>query len=128
QERRVTLAEPLFDPAELAHAYRELDIFCYPTEAAAGEAHPVAVLEAMAAGRAVVATQLDCFADQLRDGENALLVPPGDPVRLAATLASLLRDSALRATLGERARRTIWALDDEAVASQHLDDFATLLH
>jgi len=105
-----------------------MDVFCYPTEAAEGEAHPVAVLEAMAAGLPVVATDLPCFADQLREGENAVLVPLGDAAALATALARLLRDAALRDSLGRRAREAIWALDDSVIADQHLTDFAELLH
>lgn len=128
QDGRVALAEPLFDAAALATAYRELDVFCYPTEAAEGEAHPVAVLEAMAAGQPVVATDLPCFADQLRHDHNALLVPPADAPALAAAFERLLRDPTFRAALAERARAVIWALDDEAVATQHLADYEALLH
>ncbi|MEJ1971724.1 MAG: glycosyltransferase [Lacunisphaera sp.] len=125
---RLALAPALFDPIELAGAYRALDVFCYPTEAAEGEAHPVAVLEAMAAGPAIVATDLPCFAGQLQTGHNALLVPPADPVALAAALERLVRDATGRAALAARARETIWALDDDAVATQHLADFESLLH
>lgn len=128
RDGRLALAPALADPAELANAYRSLDVFCYPTEAAEGEAHPVAVLEAMAAGCPVVATELPCFADQLRAGENALLVPPHDDARLAAALARLLREPALRDTLGARARATISALDDPTLADQHLADYEQLLH
>ena len=128
RDGRLALAPALSDPAELATAYRSLDGFCYPTEAAEGEAHPVAVLEAMAAGLPVVATELPCFADQLRSGENALLVPAHDATRLAAALARLLRDSALRSTLGGRARETISALDDAIIADHHLADYEQLLH
>lgn len=128
QDGRLALAEPIFDPIALARAYLGLDVFCYPTEAAEGEAQPVAVLEAMAAGLPVIATDLPCFAGQLQAEDNALLVPPHDAAALAAALARLLRDSSLRDRLATQARATIWALDDEAVASQHLADFETLLH
>ncbi|HEY8994198.1 MAG TPA: glycosyltransferase family 4 protein [Lacunisphaera sp.] len=128
RDGRLALAPALHDAAALARAYRALDVFCYPTEAVGGEAHPVAVLEAMAAGRPVVATDLPCFADQLRSGENSLLVPPGDANALAVALARLLRDAALRDTLGRRAREAIWALDDPVIADQHLADFAELIH
>lgn len=124
---RVALAPPLFDPTALAAAYRDLDVFCYPTEAAEGEAQPVAVLEAMAAGVPVVATDLPCFADQLRSGQNALLVPAGSASALAAACARLIRDAALRRQLGEAGRETVWALDDPAVAIQHLADYESLL-
>jgi glycosyltransferase involved in cell wall biosynthesis len=125
---RLAHAAALYDPAELARAYRSLDVFCYPTEAAEGEAHPVAVLEAMAAGLPVVATDLPCFADQLRSGENALLVPPDDAAALASALARLLREAGLRTSLGTCAREAIWALDDSVVADQHLADYTKLLH
>jgi glycosyltransferase involved in cell wall biosynthesis len=124
---RITLDPPLFDDAALAGAYHALSVFCYPTEATHGEAHPVAVLEAMAAGLPVIASDLPVFADQLRADENALLVQPGDAAALAAALAALIGNPALRARLGRRARETIWALDDEAVATQHLEDFEALL-
>lgn len=127
-EGRLVLAPPLFDPGALADAYRAVEVFCYPTEAVAGEAHPVAVLEAMAAGCAVVATDLPCFADQLVAERNALLTPLGDAPALAAALARLVRDPRLRRSLGEQARRDISALDDEAVATQHLADYEQLLH
>ena len=125
---RIILKPPLFESAPLAQAYLSLDVFCYPTEAATGEAHPVAVLEAMASGLPIVATNLACFADQLQTETNSLLVPPADPAALAAALARLLRDDSLRSRLGTSARVTIWALDDQAIATQHLTDFATLLH
>lgn len=128
EDGHLTLAAPIFDPAALAAAYRALDVFCYPTEAAEGEAQPVAVLEAMAAGCPVVATNLPCFSDQLRPGHNALLVPPHDAPALAAAFARLLRDPTLRISLAAHASETIWALDDKVIATQHLNDFATLLH
>lgn len=128
ESARIRVAPPLFDSGALVAAYHQLDIFCYPTEAAEGEAHPVAVLEAMAAGLPVVATNLPCFADQIVDNRNALLIPMHDPTALAAALARLLSDPAARATLARNAEATVSALDDEAVARQHLADFATLLH
>lgn len=128
RDGRLALAGPVFDPAALVQAYRELDVFCYPTEAAEGEAQPVAVLEALAAGLAVVATDLPCFADQLRTGHNALLVPPAHPAALAEALGQLVRDAGRRAAMAARGREAIWALDDAAIATQHLADFEALLH
>jgi len=127
-EGRLELAPALADPLELARAYQSLDVFCYPTEATEGEAHPVAVLEAMAAGLPVVVTHLPCFADQLRQQDNALLVPLKDPAALAASLSRLLRDAGLRSTLGDRAQQTVADLDDKAVADRHLADYEALLH
>jgi glycosyltransferase involved in cell wall biosynthesis len=60
-------------------------------------------LEAMAAGRAVVASRIGGLPEVVRDGETGLLVPPNDPVALAAALDALLADPALRSWLGGRA-------------------------
>jgi glycosyltransferase involved in cell wall biosynthesis len=66
---------------------------------------PTAVLEAMAAGRALVTTPSGGIADMVMDMESGLLVPPGDAGRLAGALRLLLGDAALRRRLGEEARR-----------------------
>lgn len=68
------------------------------------ETTPLALLEAMAAGRAIVASALPGITAILRDGEEALLVPPGDADALAAALRRLHDDAALRARLGAAAR------------------------
>jgi glycosyltransferase involved in cell wall biosynthesis len=60
----------------------------------------VAALEAMAAGRPVVASRVGGLADVVVDGETGRLVPPGDAPALAAALAELARDPELRANMG----------------------------
>ena len=67
---------------------------------------PNVLLEAMACGRAVVATRVAGIPDVVRDGADGLLVPPGDPLALALALARLLTDVALRVQLGSEARRS----------------------
>ena len=70
------------------------------------EGFAVAVLEAMAAGRAVVATDVAGVADIAPEGERdgVVLVPPDDPQALADGLARVLSDSVLAANLGRSAR------------------------
>jgi glycosyltransferase involved in cell wall biosynthesis len=68
-------------------------------------ASPLKLFEYMAAGAAIVASDLPAIRDVLRDGENALLVAPGDPAALAAGLSRALGDPALAARLGACARR-----------------------
>jgi glycosyltransferase involved in cell wall biosynthesis len=65
---------------------------------------PLKAFEALAAGRPIVASSLPSSREFLRDGENALLVPPGDPAALAAALRRLLADPAL----AERLARAAW--------------------
>jgi glycosyltransferase involved in cell wall biosynthesis len=70
---------------------------------------PLAVLEAMAVGTAVVATDVGGVADVVHDGDTGLLVPPEHPAALAAALVRVLRDDAL----AERLRAGAAALVDQ---------------
>jgi glycosyltransferase involved in cell wall biosynthesis len=65
---------------------------------------PLKAFEAMAAGRPIVASALPSSREFLRDGQNALLVPPGEAALLAAALRRLLTDTAL----AERLARAAW--------------------
>ncbi len=69
------------------------------------EGLPVALLEAMAAGRPIVATRVGGIPDAVRDGVDGLLVPPADPAALAAAVAALLGDPARAAGLAAAAHR-----------------------
>jgi glycosyltransferase involved in cell wall biosynthesis len=68
------------------------------------EGAPLAVLEYMAAGCAIVATRVGGIPDMVREGVDALLVEPGNAAELAAAFRLLARDPALRKTLGDSAR------------------------
>ena len=82
------------------------DVFVHPS---LSEGVPKAVIEAMAAGVAVVATDVGAVADVLGHGERGVLVPPGQPARLAAAAAALLDESAVRTAIRDRALD--WAAD-----------------
>ena len=66
-------------------------------------------LQAMACGKPVILSRIRGLwaPDLLRDGENCLLVPPGDRAALAAAVSRLAADSALRRRLGQAARKTV---------------------
>ena len=68
------------------------------------EGLPIALLEAMAAGKPVVATAVGGIPATVKDEEEALLLPPRDPARLATCLARFLADAELRKRLGQSAR------------------------
>jgi glycosyltransferase involved in cell wall biosynthesis len=64
------------------------------------------LVRAMAAGRAIVATPTPAVSEVIRDGENGLVVPAGDPRALAEALRRLADDPALRDRLGAAAAAT----------------------
>jgi len=95
---RVALPGAVRDvPAFLAGL--DISVLCSRSE---GQSN--ALIEAMAAGRAVVATAVGGTPELIEDGETGLLVPPGDPDCLASAIVRLLRDRALAARLGAAAR------------------------
>ena len=87
-----------------------------------------ALLEYMAAGRAIVATAVGAAAELIEDGVHGLLVPPGNAGRLAEAMERLLNDRALARRLGAAARRR--ALDHysrEAMVRRFEDFYEGLL-
>jgi glycosyltransferase involved in cell wall biosynthesis len=70
------------------------------------EGLPVVCLEAMAAGRAVIASRTGGLAEIIRDGHNGLLFEPADAAALAEKLRRVLNDAALGDRLGRNAKRT----------------------
>ena len=67
------------------------------------------VLDAMAGGRAVVATRAGGIPESVVDGETGLLVPPRDPDALASAILRLLPDPARRRALGQAGRERVRA-------------------
>ena len=78
------------------------DLFVLPS---LFEGLPLSILEAMAAGKAVVATAIGGNDEAVVDGVTGLLVPPADPQALADALRTLLREPERRRRLGEAGRR-----------------------
>ena len=66
----------------------------------------MSIIEAMAAGRAVVCTSVGGVPDVVRPG-TGVLVPSGDDAAFAAAVAALISDPARRAELGKEARRAV---------------------
>jgi glycosyltransferase involved in cell wall biosynthesis len=70
------------------------------------EGLPIAMLEAMAAGVPVVATDVGGVGEALRPGAEGLLTPPADPQATAVAVDKVLRDAELRAAMGEQGAAT----------------------
>ncbi len=99
---RIMFIEPSPD---VDRYFRAADVFALPS---VREAHPLALLEAMACGLPCVATRLPGATDVLiADRENGRLFPPDDDTALAEALGDVLTDPASARTMGARARSTI---------------------
>jgi glycosyltransferase involved in cell wall biosynthesis len=94
--------EGFVDRARLERLYAECS--CVVLASRRGEGMPNVVLEAMAHGRVVVATDVTGNRDLVTDGENGLLVRPGEPAGLRDALRRLVADPGLTARLAGRAR------------------------
>lgn len=109
-------------PALLAMA----DVFVFPS---VSEGLGIAVMEAMAAARPVVASRADGIQELVTDGADGLLVPPANPEALAHAVVALHGDPERRRRLGEAARRTAIERFDARAGVRRLEAFYTrLLH
>jgi glycosyltransferase involved in cell wall biosynthesis len=109
---RVVFAGHRTDVPDLLGA---LDVFCISS---LYEGTPLALFEAMAAGKAVVSTSVDGCREVLEDGVTGVLVPPADAAALADGLGRVLADGALRATLGRQALAASRRYDVRACVDQ----------
>jgi glycosyltransferase involved in cell wall biosynthesis len=87
--------------SDMDRFYRSLNLFVLPSTGMEGL--PLVVLEAMAYGLPIVATDVPGSTDALRHQLDGLIVPPEDPVSLAQALRRLLHDHSLRWRLGQSA-------------------------
>ncbi|QBJ98306.1 glycosyltransferase family 1 protein [Rhodococcus sp. ABRD24] len=110
--------------AEKASALRSADVYCAPN--LGGESFGIVLVEAMAAGTPVVASELDAFRRVLRDGTAGLLVPVGDSVALAAALDGVLGDVGRRRALTDAASIVVAEYDWPVVAEQILRVYETV--
>lgn len=87
--------------ADVPRLLQAMDVFVLSSDA---EGFPLAIVEAMAAGRAIAATDAGGVREALADGACGRIVSPRDATALADALLELLRDETERRRLGERAR------------------------
>jgi phosphatidylinositol alpha-mannosyltransferase len=110
---------------ELMRYYRSADIFCAP--ATGKESFGIVLLEAMAAGKPVVASNIAGYAKVVTDGEDGLLVPPKDEQQLAKSIVTLLRDPDLRQKMGAKGRQKSVRYSWEGIAQQTMDYYLEVL-
>lgn len=112
------------DEADKARALASLDAYVAPNTG--GESFGIVLLEAMAAGAPVIASDLDAFARVLDDGRCGVLFPVGDADALACAVVDLLADDGERARLVAAGASRVVAYDWRTVAHDLLDVYASV--
>jgi glycosyltransferase involved in cell wall biosynthesis len=112
-----TVWTPRVPNAEMPRLLDEATVLVLPSRS---EGLGRVVIEAFCRGRGVVATRVGGLVDLVRDGENGVLVPPGDTAALADALVSVLSDGELAARLGAGARASVepWIASPDEYAAR----------
>ncbi|MFN2115806.1 MAG: glycosyltransferase family 4 protein [Anaerolineae bacterium] len=111
--------------ADIPRYYRTADVFCAPSTGF--ESFGIVLLEAMAAGTPIVASDIMGYRDVMTHEREGLLVTPADADDIAAALIRLLRDERERRRMGEEGRATASRYDWSRVARLIEDFYVELL-
>ena len=111
--------------AELPGYYQSADIFCAP--ATGGESFGLVLLEAMASGKPVIASNIEGYTNLLTHGEEGLLASPRDDDALAEALSALIVDESSRHQMGAKGRAKAEKYDWNDIARQVMDYYINLL-
>ena len=114
----------LVSAADKPRVYASGDVYCAPNTY--GESFGIVLIEAMAAGTPVVASDLEAFRRVLDDGRAGVLVPVGASAALADALAGLLGDPARRARLSAAGSKAVLAYDWSGVTRQIVEVYETV--
>jgi phosphatidylinositol alpha-mannosyltransferase len=115
-----------FAPYEdLPRYYQTADVFCAP--ATGSESFGIILLEAMALGKPIVASNIEGYAGVVSDGADGMLVPPKDSQSLARALITLLNDESLRREMGAKGRAKALNYGWESIAGTILDYYKRVL-
>ena len=112
-------------PEELPRYYRTANLFCAPNTGF--ESFGIILLEAMAAGVPIIASDIAGFRDVLQDESEGLLVPPENARELARAAIDLLRDPTRRAEMGACGKRKAAQYDWSIIAQRVLSYYEELI-
>jgi phosphatidylinositol alpha-mannosyltransferase len=110
---------------DLPRYYKTADIVCSP--ATGKESFGIVLLEAMAAGKPIIASDIEGYASVLTHGAEGILVPPKNPEKLAEALLSLMDDKPLRQQMGARGQLTAVEYDWNRISQNILNYYWKVL-
>lgn len=124
-ESTVTLLGHISDRNKLAELYCASKMYVHPAHY---EGLPTVVLEAMACGKPVIATEVSGLPDVINNGINGFLTPPRNPGKLANFIEIILNDDQLADRIGQAARKTIQErFSLEVVTQNYIREYQNLL-
>jgi phosphatidylinositol alpha-mannosyltransferase len=112
-------------PRALPRYYRMCTVYCAPSTGS--ESFGIVLLEAMASGRPVVATDIPGYRSVLQNGVQGLLVPPEDEGALAVALERILRNADMGRAMGEAGLRRAGEFSWDSVTDKVLEFYSELL-
>ncbi len=112
--------------SDLPRYYKTADIVCAP--ATGWESFGIVLLEAMAVGKPLVASDIEGYASVVTHGEEGLLVPPKNSAKLAEALLSLIADESLRQQMAAKGRLKALEYDWEHITQRVLNYYLKVLH
>ena len=110
---------------DLPRYYKTADIVCCP--AIGWESFGIVLVEAMAVGKPIVASNIQGYNSVVTDGVDGLLVPPKNAAKLAEALISLMTDESLRQKMGARGRAKAVDYDWKYIAQRVMDCYLSVL-
>ena len=111
---------------ELPRYYKTADIICSP--ATGRESFGIVLLEAMAVGKPIIASDIEGYTSVMTHGAEGLLVPPKNAGKLAEALVSLMTDEPLRQQMGANGRVKALEYDWEHIARRILNYYLSVLN
>lgn len=119
---RIVMEGP-YNPEDLPRLYNQIDVAVVPSRR---ENYPLTVLEALSAGRPVVATDVGGVSEIIKDGTEGIVVPAENPHELSRALRLFLDDAGLARNMSLQIR-PIKSIEDNVVEYEHIYKFL-LLH